>query len=314
MKRWYSGVLHASSARRDRELPLSFAQQRLWFLHQLEPDSPVYNQYKSLRLRGPLNREALQKSLDTIVGRHEVLRTTFSSFEGKPTQVIHKPGNVELSAIDLMDIPIEQRKVTLHRTLRDFTHRPFDLENDWPLRAALIQCAEQEHVILLVTHHIASDGWSNDILFRELSTLYEAFREGRGSPLTDLPIQYADYALWQREWLQGEVLQQQVSYWKKQLEDISPLELPTDHPRPITLGHLGQTKTFRFSPSLINGLKRITRQENATLFTTLLTAFQTLLHRYSGQDDIAVGSPIAGRTREEVEGLIILCQHAGVAQ
>ncbi|MGH7828699.1 MAG: condensation domain-containing protein, partial [Candidatus Binatia bacterium] len=291
---------------RDRALPLSFAQQRLWFLNQLEPDSAVYNVRKALRLRGRLNREALQKALDTIVGRHEVLRTTFSSVDGKPIQIIHEGGNVqpELTAIDLMGYPDEQREKELGRFLSDFTHRPFDLEKDWPLCGALIRWAAEEHVLLVVMHHIASDGWSSDILFRELSALYEAFCQGKGSPLTDLPIQYADYAVWQKEWLEGEDLQQQLSYWKKQLEDIFPLELPTDHPRPAVVGHLGQTKTFRFPPALARGLKDLSRQANTTLFMTLLAAFQTLLHRYTGQDDIVVGSPIAGRNRLEVEGLI----------
>jgi amino acid adenylation domain-containing protein len=289
---------------RDRESPFSFAQQRLWFLHQLEPDSPVYNQFKVLRLRGRLNREALQKALDTIVERHEVLRTTFSSVDDQLTHVIHEPGAVELSVIDLLGIVTEQREVALHRILSDFTHRPFDLEKAWPLRAALIQWADEEHVLVLVTHHIASDGWSNDILFRELSALYGAFCQGKGSPLKALPIQYADYAVWQKEWLQGEVLQQQLSYWKKRLDGISPLELPTDRPRPALQGHLGQTKTFTFPQALTEGLKNLSRQEDVTLFMTLLAAFQTLLHRYTAQDDIVVGSPIAGRNRVEVEGLI----------
>ena len=288
----------------DRNLSLSFAQQRLWFLNQLEPDSPVYNQFKALKLRGRLNREALQKALDTIVERHEVLRTTFLTVDDKPAQVIHEPGTVELTAIDLTGIPIEQREEALQRFMGDFTHRPFDLEKDWPLRAVLIRLTGTEHILLVVMHHIASDGWSNNILFRELSALYEAFCQGKSSPLEDLPIQYADYAVLQKEWLQGEVLQQQLSYWEKQLKDLSPLELPTDHPRPALLGHLGRTKTFQFPGALAQDLKNLSRQEGVTLFMTLLAAFQTLLHRYTGQDDIVVGSPIAGRTRVEVEGLI----------
>ena len=283
---------------------LSFAQQRLWFLHQLEPDSPVYNQFNALRLRGRLNREALQKTLDSVIARHEALRTTFSSFEGKPAQVIHAPDNVELSVIDLLGDLIEHRQEALDRLMSEIIRRPFDLEKDWPLRTALIQLGTDEHVLLLVAHHIASDGWSNDILFRELSALYEAFCQGKRSPLEKLPVQYADYAVWQKEWLQGEILQQQLSYWKKQLEDISPLELPTDRPRPAVQGHLGRTKTFTFPQASAESLKALSRREGVTLFMTLLAAFQTLLHRYTAQDDIAVGCPIAGRNRMEFEGLI----------
>ena len=235
--------------------PLSFAQQRLWFLNQLEPDSPVYNQFKALKLRGRLNREALQKTLDTIVERHEVLRTTFLTVDDKPAQVIHEPGPVELTAIDLTGIPIEQREEALPRFLSDFTRRPFDLQKDWPLRAALIRLTGKEHILLVVMHHIASDGWSNDILFRELSALYEAFCQGKSSPLEDLPIQYADYAVLQKEWLQGEVLQQQLSYWKKQLEDISPLRVADG---PFTSGGAGASwpnQNLYISASLCRNLK-----------------------------------------------------------
>jgi len=289
---------------RDKELPLSFGQQRLWFLHQLEPDSPVYNQSKALRLRGRLNRDALQKALDSVIVRHEVLRTTFSSFEGKPKQVIHAPGNVEFSVIDLPGTLIEQQQEALDRLMNEITRRPFDLEKDWPLRTALIRLANDEHVLLLVTHHIASDGWSNEIMFRELSALYDAYCHGDDSPLKDLPIQYADYAVWQKGLLESEVVKQQLSYWKKHLEDISPLELPTDHPRPAVPGHHGRTTTLTIPRGLSQGLKELGRKANSTLFMTLLAAFQTLLHRYTGQDDIVVGSPTAGRTREAVEGLI----------
>ena len=299
-------TLLTSSISSQKSLPLSFAQQRLWFLNQLEPDSQVYNERKTLRLRGRLNRKALQKALDTIVKRHEVLRTTFSSVDGKPIQIIHEGGNVqpEMTAIDLMGLSDEQRGDELDRLLSELTHRPFDLRKDWPLRGTLIRLGDEEHVLLFIIHHIVFDGCSSDILFRELSALYKAFCQGKGSTLKDLPIQYADYAVWQKEWLQGEVLQQQLSYWKRQLKGVSPLELPTDHPRPAVVGHLGQTKTLKFQPALARDLKNLSRQEGVTLFITLLAAFQTLLHRYSGQDDIVVGSPVAGRTREEVEGLI----------
>jgi amino acid adenylation domain-containing protein len=276
----------------------------LWFLNQLEPDSPVYNVRNALRLRGRLNREVLQKGLDTIVERHEVLRTRFSSVDGKPIQVIHDGGNVQLTAIDLTGHPEEQRKDELDQLLSELTHRAFDLQKDWPLRGALIRLADEEHVLLLVMHHIAYDGWSSDILFRELSALYEAFCQGEGSPLKDLPIQYADYAVWQKEWLEGQELQQQLSYWEKQLKGVTPLQLPTDRPPPAMRGYRGKTETFTLSKELAERLKDLSREQHVTLFMTLLAAFQILLHRYTGQNDIVVGSPIAGRTRVEVEGLI----------
>jgi len=299
-----TGGLLLCPVARDGELPLSFAQQRMWLLNQLEPDSPVYNQLAALRLRGKLNGDALQKALDAIVERHEVLRTTFSFVAEKPVQVIHETGSIKLTVIDLMDVSIDRQEEALRRLLGDFSRQPFDLEKDWPLRVALVRWADERYVLAFVTHHIASDGWSNGILLRELSALYEAFSQGKGSPLKDLPIQYADYAVWQKEWLRGDILREQISYWAKQLKDISPLELPTDRPRTAVHGHQGRTRTFRFPKALARGLKDLSRQEGVTLFMNLLAAYQILLHRYTAQDDIVVACPIAGRTRPEVEGLI----------
>ena len=301
------GVFAATSFRppsRKRDLPLSFAQERMWFLNQLEPDSAVYNQFKALSLRGTLDRDALQKALDAVMARHEVLRTTYSSLDGQPFQDIHETANLEFCAVDLRDFPDDRRTAELDRHLREFSRRPFDLEKDWPLRAALLRLAEEEHVLLVVTHHIASDGWSNEILYKELTALYEAFCHGRGSPLTDLAMQYADYAVGQKVWLQGEVLEEKLRYWKQRLAGVSPMALPTDHPRPAEAKHLGLRKRFRFPRALAQGLKDLSRQANTTLFMTLLAAFQALLHRYTHQDDIVVGCPIAGRTRVELEGLI----------
>lgn len=289
---------------RGKPIPLSFAQQRLWFLNQMDPSSPVYNEPKTLRFRGQLQIALLQKSLDTILERHEVLRTTYEPGGGEPKQIIHEPGKVDFELIDLTGFPNERREEELHRVLTDLTHRPFDLEKDWPIRTALIRLANDEHVLLLVTHHIASDGWSKNILFREISALYEAYSQAKSNPLKDLPIQYADYAGWQREWLQGRVQQEQLSYWKKRLDGVSPLELPTDRARPAVQRHGGRTVKFSLSQISAQGLKDVGRRQGATLFMTLLAAFQTLLHRYTRQVDIAVGSPIAGRNRVEVEGLI----------
>lgn len=286
-------------------IPLSFAQQRLWFLDQFEPNSPLYNITKALRIRGDLHSEALQKTLDAIIARHEALRTIFVATDGIPQQVIRAPQPVSLQVIDLRTWPMATREAEAHRLLQQEAHRPFDLTQDLMLRATLLHLEEKEYILLLVMHHIASDGWSMSILFREFSILYAAFASGQPSPLPELPLQYADFAIWQREWLQGEVLEEQLAYWKQQLAEAPPLlELPTDHPRPPVQHFRGAHHSFQIPKSLMEALKRVSQQERVTLFMTLLAAFQTLLYRYSRQEDILIGSPIAGRNRPEIEGLI----------
>jgi len=285
--------------------PLSFAQQRLWFLHQFEPDSPVYNMPKAVRLSGALNVGALQQALDGIVARHEVLRTTFASIDGNPAQVVEEPRPMELTVIDLREWPEAEREAEAHRRLTQETRRPFDLSRDWPLRATLVRLDTADHMLLLTTHHIASDGWSAGILMRELAALYEACSRGAASPLPELPIQYADYALWQRAWLQGEVLDSQLAYWREQLRGSrSVLELPTDRPRPAVQTFAGAKHVRLLPPALLEALNALSRREGVTLFMTLLAAFQTWLHRYTGQADILVGTPIAGRNRVETETLV----------
>jgi len=284
--------------------PLSFAQQRLWFLDQLEPESSFYNIPNSVRLNGLLDVEALQKALNTIVNRHEILRTTITVVDGSPIQIVQQNRSVSLSTIDLSKSPKLQRQDELHSCLRNEIQRPFDLSRDLMLRATLVRLDSAQHILLLMTHHIASDGWSSGILWQELAALYGAFSRGESNPLPDLPIQYADYAVWQRQWLQGEVLERQLSYWKKQLFGVSALELPTDRSRPAVQTYRGSRQSLELSKELTQRLKALSRKEGLTLFMTLLAAFQTLLYRYSGQEDIAVGSPIAGRTRSETEGLI----------
>ena len=218
---------------RSGGLPLSFAQQRLWFLDQLEPGSSAYNISRVLRLSGPLNEAALQKALDGMVARHESLRTVFVTVEGSPVQVIQAAGRLELPVVDLRSWQTAAREEEVLRLTTQEAQRPFDLSRDLMLRGRLIRLDQEEHVLLLTMHHIISDGWSMGILFQELSVLYEAFCAGKPSPLPELPIQYADYAEWQREWLQGEVLESQLGYWKQQLEGAPQvLELPTDRPRP----------------------------------------------------------------------------------
>jgi len=286
--------------------PLSFSQQRLWFLDQLDPGLPVYNIPRALHLEGVLNVGALQASLDALVARHEALRTTFVSIDGTPMQVIGQPRPAELRCRDLAGLETGQRRESeIDRLLTEEIRHPFDLSSDPMLRASLLRLGEREHLLLLVTHHIGSDGWSMGVLFRELAALYAAFATGSPATLPELPIQYADYALWQREWLQGERLEMRLSYWKERLSDSPPtLDIPADRPRPTNPSFRGAQRTVLLPLSLASALRAVGRGRGATLFMTLLAAFQTLLQRYTGQDDIIVGSPIAGRTRVETEGLI----------
>ena len=290
---------------RDRDLPLSFAQERLWFLDQYEPNSSVYNLPSALRLKGSLNVEALEQSLNEIVRRHEGLRTTFRAADGEPVQVIAPSLAVPLSVVDLRETAESEREEESRRFVGEQARRPFDLARGPLFRASLIRLGQDDQILVLTMHHIVSDGWSMGVLYRELSVLYAAFSRGKPSPLPELPIQYADFTAWQRDWLQGEVLERQISYWKKQLEGIPALlNLPTDHPRPAVQSHRGGRQSFVLSRELSRQLKDLSRKEGVTLFMTLLAAFQTLLHRYSGQEDVMVGSPIANRDREEIERLI----------
>ncbi len=289
---------------RDGDLPLSFAQQRLWFLDQLEPGSCLYNLPKAIRLRGSLNVEALQEALNAVVVRHEILRTNthMTAVDGDPVQVIRESRPVTLAVIDVSQRSGDHAEIA--RLLNAEAQRPFDLSSGLMLRASLVKLGENDHVLLVAMHHIASDRWSMGILSRELSTLYDAFSRGARDPLPVLPIQYADYAVWQRHWLRGDVLERQLFYWKEQLAGIATLELPTDRPRPAMPSYRGATQSLVFPQGIADQLRAFSRQEGVTLFMTLLAAFQTLLHRYCGQVDIGVGSPIAGRTRPEVEGLM----------
>jgi hypothetical protein len=289
---------------RRKEAPFSVAQERLWLLDQLEPGSAVYNVPGALRLRGPLKVAALEQSLNEIIRRHEILRTTFSSAEGKPVQTISASLNLSLPLVDLTDSPSKELEDNARRLARDAARQPFDLAQGPLLRATLLRLGEEDHVLLLNMHHIIFDTWSMGLFYRELSVLYEAFLNAESSPLSDLPIQYADFAVWQREVLDGEVFEKQFSYWKKQLKNVSILQLPTDRVRPAVQSFRGKRQSVELSKELTQGLKALSCKEGATLLMTLLAAFQTLLHRYTGQDDIVVGSPIAGRTRAEFQGLI----------
>jgi len=284
--------------------PPSFGQQQLWLLDRLLADGSVYNVPAVVRLVGVLEIEALRKALREVVRRHEVLRTRFEVEDATPVQVIAPELKFELEVEDLSALAAREREAEAQRRAQEEAAQPFDLEHGPLLRARLLRLGESEHWLLLTLHHIVTDGWSSGVLRRELSVLYEAFRAGRPSPLPELPVQYADYAVWQREWLRGEVLEEQLSYWKQALADLPVLELPTDRPRPAVASNRGARFGFELGEDLTRELKELGRRERATLFMTLLAAFQVLLYRFSGQEDVAVGVPLAGRRRPELEGLI----------
>jgi amino acid adenylation domain-containing protein len=286
-------------------LPLSFAQERFWYLNQLLPGQPVYNRPLALRLRGPLDIPALEQSLIAIVQRHQVLRATFTSVDGRPVQAIADPRPLSLPVVNLDDLPLPERETHARRLAVLETHRPFDLARGPLLRASLLRLDEGEHWLVLVVHHIAFDGWSARVALRELATLYEAFSAGQPSPLPELPIQYADWAHWQRQPARDQFLQAQLAYWQATLAAPLPvLELPADRPRPATPTHRGARHLLTLPSSLVDALEALSRREGVTLFMTLLAAFQALLHRYTGHDDLVVGTPVAGRTHLETEGLI----------
>ncbi|MUG92160.1 amino acid adenylation domain-containing protein [Scytonema sp. UIC 10036] len=283
----------------------SFAQERLWFLHQLEPKSTFYNISVAVRFTGRLNEVALQQSLCEIVRRHEALRTTFTTVEGQPMQVISPNVNLTTKVIDLRQLSKTHREAKAMNVAAAEAQKPFDLAQGPLLRTTLLQLDEQECVALLTMHHIISDGWSTSVLIREITILYQAFCAGFPVPLKELPIQYADYAHWQREWLQGEVRQRQLTYWQQHLASAPPiLELPTDRPRPAVQSFRGAHQSFTLPKNLYTSLVALSHKHEVTLFMTLLAAFQTLMERYTGVEDIVVGSPIANRTRLETEGLI----------
>ncbi|NVJ03368.1 AMP-binding protein, partial [Myxococcus sp. AM009] len=289
----------------SRVLPPSFAQQRLWLLDQMARGSASYNVPAVLRVEGPLRAEVLERSFVELVRRHESLRTTFSARDGKPVQVIAAEPVLAFRSAGLESLAEAARTAEVTRLVEQEAHQPFELERGPLLRVTLLKLSEHEHVLILVTHHIVSDGWSMGVLVRDVTALYEAFSQGRPSPLPELAVQYPDYALWQREWLKGEVLESQLAYWKRQLEGAPPsLELPTDKPRPAVQafrgGHLDQS----WSLPLWERVKALAQREGATPFMVLLAAFQVVLSKYARQEDVCVGSPIAGRTHGETEGLI----------
>jgi hypothetical protein len=290
-------------SRRDG-LPLSFAQQRLWFLDQLEKGGTAYNIPLAVRLSGALRVEVLERTLSEVVRRHEVLRTTFEQVDGRPVQVVHEHEPLRLEVEDLRAPGREGAEAEAERLTAEEARTPFDLSAGPLLRARLLRLAEEEHVLAVTMHHIVSDGWSMGVLVKEVAALYVAYESGEESPLPELAVQYADYAAWQREHLAGETLERQLAYWRGRLGGLPTLELPTDFPRPAVQTYRGAQHLFTLPVGLARALKEFSRKQNATLFMTLLAAWQVLLSRYAGQEDVVVGADIANRNRPEVEGLV----------
>ncbi len=286
-------------------MPSSLVQQGLWLVDQLESDSPTYNLPITLRLRKRLDMSALEQSLQTLVQRHETLRTTVVLIDEQPMQVIAPRMRVPLTAVDLREVPHEQQEVELQRLVSHEVQQSFDLAHGPLLRAAVLHLGAEEHLVLLIMHHIISDGWSVGVIGQELTQLYDAYVTGRPAQLAELPLQYADFALWQREWLQEERLDEQFTYWRETLAGAPPvLELPTDHPRPALPTHRGAEYTFTLAEALSEGLKHLSRQEGVTLYMTLVAGFVALLQRYTEQDDVVIGTTTAGRSQQEIKDVI----------
>lgn len=290
--------------RRESTFPMSFAQQRLWFLDQLVPNSSGYNMPSTLRITGALDAAALRNALQEIVRRHETLRTRFDMRNNEAVQIVSGHPEVHFEQLDYSDLPREEASEKLRGIGQRFLHKPFDLKKGFLFRTLLCRIAPEEHYLLVVMHHIISDGWSLGVFTREFRELYAAFAQNKPSPLPDLAIQYADFAIWQRERLQGERLARHMGYWLERLKGVQPLELPADHARPPIQTYNGDQVARLFSPSVYEALQAFGRREQVTLFVTLLAAFKALLWHYTGQGDLAVGSPIANRNQKETEGLI----------
>jgi amino acid adenylation domain-containing protein len=290
---------------REEPLPLSFAQERLWFLDQLQHGNPAYNLVDAWRLKGPVQIELLEQAFNEVAQRHESLRTGFShGTDAHPRQIVRPATNLQIARKDLRDVPVEQREATLQRLASDEARNPFDLTKDILLRVTLFSVGEIEHVLLVTMHHIISDAWSLGVLYNEVNHVYASLAAGRPARLPEVPVQYADFASWQRQLLAGDALNKEIDFWKGQLSGMSPLDLPLDRVRPAQQTFLGALETLSLPEELARELKALSRREGVTLFMTLLAAFKTLLHRYTQQSDLAVGTPVSGRTQCDTENLI----------
>jgi amino acid adenylation domain-containing protein/non-ribosomal peptide synthase protein (TIGR01720 family) len=286
-------------------LPMSYAQKRQWFLYQLEPDNPYYNNTMTLRLKGRVDVETLNRSLQMIVDRHEILRTRFEMMDEDPCQIIEQTINLHIPVVDLSHMIDQQREDTLEGLIKEESNRPFDLSSDPMIRVQWVRLSGEEHILLATMHHIVSDGWSIGIFVSELVTLYRDLLAGQPLSLSELPIQYSDFTLWQNEWISGDVLDHQLRYWKEQFSgDLPILEMPSDFPRPPVQSYKGQTVEWMLDKRITVGVRKLSQENGATLFMTLLSAFSALIYRYSGQEDLIIGSVIANRNRSEIEGLI----------
>ncbi|HEX5725658.1 MAG TPA: condensation domain-containing protein, partial [Longimicrobiaceae bacterium] len=290
---------------RDGDLPLSFAQERLWFVDRMEPGSATYHMPRFARLEGELDVEALRRALDELVRRHESLRTRFPLVDGLPVQRVDPPGPADLVVHDFAALRDDEREEEAARLVREHAQIPFWLESGPLYRLDLAKLGERDHLLLLTLHHVIADGWSLEILWRELGQLYAAFSRGEPSPLPEPRVQYGDFAAWQRTWLTGEVLERQLAYWRRTLRDAPALlELPTDRPRPEVQTHRGAVEAAIIPQDAARAVLALARDEGATLFMVLLAALDVVFSRQSGQDDVVVGTPIAGRTRAETEGMV----------
>ncbi|MGH9827120.1 MAG: condensation domain-containing protein, partial [Blastocatellia bacterium] len=303
-KRRLLEMLLSDRGREGSAFPLSYEQQRLWFLEQMEPGSATYNIGVVVRVSGRLDVESLRKSVNEVIRRHETLRTRFATIEGQGMQVVGEAWEIEMEEEEIEGRESEREGEARKRAIEECS-KGFNIEEGPLLRMRLMRIGEEERIVVMVMHHIISDGWSSKILVEEIGRLYEGYRRGEGAQLEELRIQYGDYAVWQREWLKGELLEKEIAYWKRQLEGASEvLELSKDRERPESLSHRGGTEAFSVEEEVYVGLKELSQRAGVTLFITLLAAFDLFLSRHSGQEDIIVGSPVANRGRSDIEGLI----------
>jgi hypothetical protein len=304
-KRRLLGQLLREKAERPKQYKLSFGQERLWFVDRLHPGMSVYNLGTSMAFTGDVDAPLLQQCIDEVVRRHEVLRTSFSLVAGQPVQIVAANLDVPLAVVDLRSMPASTRAAEASRLAMREAQTPFDLAQPPLVRFCLLRIDANAAMLLYTMHHIVSDGWSLGVLMHELAELYEAYAAGRRSPLPPLPMQYGDYAEWQRQWLQGENLQRHLSYWRRQLDGAPALaELPSDRPRPAVQTFRGAWCNFHVPAEACEGLRALSRRVGVTLYMVLMAAFQTLLLRHGGQTDVVVGTPIANRTQGQHESLI----------